>query len=306
MTDLVVTHDELRPLMFSIAYRMLGSVAEAEDVVQEAFLRIHKSTLQGTVFDSPEAYATTVTTRLPIDALRSARHRREHYNGSWLPEPLIESEDADPAWRIEMDETVSIAFLMVLERLTPVERAVFLLREVFGYGYADIAAAVTKTEANCRQLLARARRSIDEARPRFDPSPERREELSRQFFAALEEGNLAGLESLLAADVTFYGDGGGKAPSVRKPMHGAMAVARFLLGLYRRGVRFGMQVELVHANGQPAVRILGPDGALLGVLSLDVADGRVQALQNQVNPEKLGHLGAVGDLAALLRSLDDA
>ncbi len=306
MTDLEVAHDELRPLMFSIAYRMLGSVVEAEDVVQEAFLRIHKSTLEGTVVDSPDAFATTVTTRLAIDALRSARHRREHYAGTWLPEPLVESEDADPAWRIEMDETVSIAFLTLLERLTPVERAVFLLREVFGYGYADIAAVVAKTEANCRQLLVRARRSIDEARPRFDPSPERREELFRRFFAALEEGDLAGLERLLAADVIFYGDGGGKAPAIRKPMQGATAVARFLLGLYRRGVRFGMQVELVHANGQPAARLLAPDGSLLGVLSLDVADGRIQVLRNHVNPDKLAHLGAVGDLAALLRSIEDA
>lgn len=171
MTDLGVAHDEPRPLMFSIAYRMLGSVAEAEDVVQEAFLRIHKSSLQGTAVESADAFATTVTTRLAIDALRSARRRREEYLGPWLPEPLVESEGSDPAWRIEMDETVSIAFLAVLERLSPLERAVFILREVFGYGYRETAAVVDRSEANCRQLLARARRHIAEGHTRFRPLP---------------------------------------------------------------------------------------------------------------------------------------
>ncbi|MGH3328356.1 MAG: RNA polymerase sigma-70 factor [Streptomycetales bacterium] len=296
-----MAHDELRPLMFSIAYRMLGSVAEAEDVVQEAFLRIHKSSIEGKAAESPEAFATTVTTRLSIDALRSARRRREQYVGSWLPEPLLD-DHADPAHRIEMDETVSIAFLVVLERLSPVERAVFLLREVFGYDYAEIAAVVDKSASNCRQLLARARRHIDEARPRFDPSPKRRAELSTQFFAAIHGGDVAGLERLLAEDVAFYADGGGKAPAIRRPMHGVVQVARFLVGLNRQAARFDVQVEPVQANGQPAARLLVADGALLGVMSVEVVGGRVAAVRNQINPGKLGHLGRVGDLTALMRS----
>jgi len=302
MTQVADLYDDLRPLMFSIAYRMLGSVAEAEDVVQEAFLRMHRSELDGTTFDSPDAYATTVTTRLAIDALRSARHRREQYVGPWLPEPLLADADADPARVVDLDETVSVAFLAVLERLSPTERAVFLLREVFGYGYPEIAAVVEKSEANCRQLLARARRAIDAGRPRFDPDPVRRRELATRFFAAIKDGDLAGLEKVLADDVVFYGDGGGKAPAIRRPMVGLVAVARFLLGLMRSGDRLGVVLEETEANGQPAARFLGPDGAVLGVLSLETDGSQIVGLRNQINPDKLGHLGQVGDLTELMRS----
>lgn len=298
MTDLASTHDELRPLMFSIAYRMLGSVADAEDVVQEAFLRLHKSALDGTDVESPDAFATTVTTRLAIDALRSARRRREQYVGQWLPEPLL--DDADPAHRIEMDDTVSVAFLVVLETLSPVERAVFLLREVFDYEYAEIAAVVDKTAANCRQILGRARRHIDDAAPRFDPSPERRAAISARFFAALRSGGVAELERLLAEDVTFYGDGGGKAPAVGKPLHGALRIARFLIGLSRVGARIDARIDVTAANGQPGARLLAADGAVLGVMSLHIVDGRVASVYNQINPDKLAHLGPVGDLNALV------
>ncbi|HEX6515446.1 MAG TPA: RNA polymerase sigma-70 factor [Nocardioidaceae bacterium] len=299
MTDLAAAHDDLRPLMFSIAYRMTGSVAEAEDVVQEAFLRMHQHDRSGSTIESPEAFATTVTTRLAIDALRSARRRREQYVGPWLPEPLVDEDE--PSRRIEMDETVSVAFLMVLERLSPVERAVFLLREVFGYDYAEIARVVERTEANCRQLLARARRHLAEAQPRFEPSAERRVELAQRFFAALQGNDLAELERMLAEDVVFYGDGGGKAPAIRQPMYGAPAVARFLLGLYRRGAELGGRVEPAVANGEPAARLLDADGSLLGVLTLHVAEGRIAMLGNQINPDKLGHLGRVGDMFAMLR-----
>jgi RNA polymerase sigma-70 factor (TIGR02957 family) len=292
--------------MFSVAYRMLGSVAEAEDVVQDAFLRMHKSALDGTRPHSLEAFATTVTTRLAIDALRSARHRRERYVGSWLPEPLVESDTADPAWHIEMNETVSLAFLVVLERLSPVERAVFLLHDVFGYEYADIAEVVGKTEANCRQLRSRARRHIDEQRPKFEAPREQHEALARQFLAAVREGDVAGLERLLAQDVVFYGDGGGKAPAVSKPVRGGLPVARFLAGLARRGRPFGARMEGARANGQPAVRLLDADGALLGVLSLEIIDGRIVALRNQINPDKLAHLAPVGDLAALMATSSPA
>ncbi|HLR93375.1 MAG TPA: RNA polymerase sigma-70 factor [Jiangellaceae bacterium] len=303
MSDLVAAYDELRPLMFSIAYRMLGSVAEAEDVVQDAFVRMHRRVRDGVEIDSPDAFATTVTTRLAIDALRSARHRREQYVGSWLPEPLID-DDADPARRIEMDETVSTAFLVVLERLSPTERAVFLLREVFGYEYTQIAAILDKSEQNCRQILTRARRSVADARPQSErqPRPRRRSELAEAFFAALRGGDLATLEQLLADDVVFYADGGGKAPAIRAPMHGPTPIARFVLGLGRLANQIDATIEQVIVNGQPGAEVRGEDGALLGVVAVEFAeDGHVRAITNQINPDKLTHLGRVGDLPDLIQ-----
>lgn len=294
--DLATAHDGLRPLMFSIAYRMLGSVAEAEDVVQEAFLRMHRSDEE---VDNLDAYATTVTTRIAIDTLRSARHRREQYVGPWLPEPILVS-DEDPAHRLELDETVSTAFLVLLESLTPVERAVFVLREVLGYDYDDIAPIVDKSATNCRQIFTRARKRIADGTPRFDPSRERRDQLASQFVAALSASDISGLERLLADDVVFVADGGGRAPAIQKPMLGAVAVARFLLGLMRQGERLGVRLELSDANGQPAMLTRGADGALLGVIALDVDGGRIVRMHNVLNPDKLGHLGEVGDLFALL------
>lgn len=298
-TTLAEAHDRLRPLMFSIAYRMLGSVVEAEDVVQEAFLRLHRSARDDV--DNLEAYATTVTTRLAIDTLRSARLRREQYVGPWLPEPIVEATDVDPAYRIELDDTVSTAFLVLLEALSPVERAVFVLREVIGYEYDEIAAVVDKSEANCRQIFARARKRINDGRPRFDASPEQRDRLASQFIAAVSGGDMAGLERLLAEDVVFFGDGGGRAPAIQKPMVGGTAVARFLLGLMRAGERFGVLLEHTVANGQPALVTRAADGVLLGVMTIDVEDDRIVRLHNVINPDKLGHLGPVGDLTALLR-----
>ncbi|WP_199520981.1 RNA polymerase sigma-70 factor [Jiangella anatolica] len=299
MTDLAVSHDDLRPLMFSVAYRMLGSVSEAEDVVQEAFLRMYRAGESGTRADNPEAYATTVTTRLAIDALRSARHRRERYVGEWLPEPLLAVDD-DPARRVEETETISTAFLVVLETLSPLERAVFLLREVFGYGYAEIAAVVERSEASCRQLMTRARKHIDERRPRFEPSGDRHDELAKTFLAALRDGDVGALERLLAADVVFHGDGGGKTAAVRKPLTGALQVARFLANLGRTGAELGVVLTPATVNGQPGTLVTAPDGDLLGVLSLTIADGHVVGVHNQINPDKLHHLGPVGDLNALL------
>ena len=299
MTDLAVVADDLRPLMFSIAYRMLGSVAEAEDVVQDAFVRLQGTDLA--TIASPDAYATTVTTRLAIDALRSARLRREQYVGPWLPEPLVPDRESDPAHRIELDDSVSIAMLTLLERLSPVERAVFILREAFSYDYADIAAAVEKSEVNCRQILSRARARLDEDRPRFETSPAQRDALVRAFLEAVSSGELAELERLLAVDAVFYGDGGGKAPAIRSPLVGATPVARFLLGLVRRGEKLDARVEPTVANGEPALLTIGPDGSLLGVLAIEVVGDRVVALRNQINPDKLRHLGQVGDLTALLQ-----
>jgi RNA polymerase sigma-70 factor (ECF subfamily) len=288
VTDVAARHDELRPLMFSIAYRMLGSVTEAEDITQEAFLRLHRDTTRAS---SPAAYAATVTTRLAIDHLRSARVRRERYVGSWLPEPLLTTgEEFDPAARAELADSLSVAFLAVLERLAPVERAVFILREVFEYDYAQIAAIVEKTPQNCRQILVRARAHIDEARPRFPVSPARRDVLAERFFAACRDGDLAGLESLLAEDVAFYGDGGGKAPAVRKPVLGRIQVARFMLGLVRQATHNRLRIEPLPVNGQPGARIVDEAGHVLSVLALDIAGDRVRAVHNQLNPDKLGHL----------------
>ena len=293
------TLQELRPLVFSIAYRMLGAVTDAEDVAQEAMLRIHRGMQTGVELANPDAYATTVATRLALDAARSARRRRETYVGTWLPEPIL-SDDPDPAHRFEVDEAISIALLGVLQRLSPNERAVFLLRDTFGYDYAEIARILDKSEAGCRQSFSRAQRHVAAGRVRFDPSPEQRQALADAFFAAIRAGDVARLEGLLPADVKFEGDGGGRAPAIKVPLIGATAVARFLLGLQRQGDRFGARLEPVVANGQPAARIVGPDGATLGVMCLDICDGAVAAAHNQINPEKLAHLGPIGDMAALL------
>jgi len=297
VTDLGLAHDDLRPLMFSVAYRMLGSVAEAEDIVQEAFLRLQGTDLASV--RSPDAFATTVTTRLAIDALRSARRRRERYVGPWLPEPLVPERADDPALRIELDESVSLAVLTLMETLNPVERAVFVLRETLDYDYSAIAEIVERTEATCRQLFARARARLDEGRPRFEVDAARRDELAATFLQAVGSGDLEALERLLAEDVAFYGDGG-KAPAIRQPMYGATAVARFLLGLARRGAGLGVRLLPAHANGQPALLAVDPDNGLLSVLSLDIVDGRIVALRNQLNPDKLDHLGPVGQLSTLL------
>ncbi|MGW5239336.1 RNA polymerase sigma-70 factor [Monashia sp. NPDC004114] len=303
MTLIATSHDDLRPLMFSVAYRMLGSVAEAEDVVQEAFVRMTQAESGGASPDNLDAWATTITTRLAIDTLRSARVRRESYVGPWLPEPLVAGGGPDPAEMVELDDTVSTAMLVLLETLTPHERAVFILREALGYDYAAVAEIVEQSEAACRQHFSRARRHVEAGRPRFEASPQRRDELAAAFLEAVRGGGLDELEALLAEDVTFWGDGGGKAPAIQKPMVGAVAVARFLLGLARRGDPLGVRLEPTHANGQPALITRGPDGELFGVMTIDVgADGRITGLRNQINPDKLRHLGAVGDLNALMRA----
>jgi RNA polymerase sigma-70 factor (ECF subfamily) len=296
MADSPVARSELRPLMFSVAYRMLGTVTEAEDVVQEAFLRLHAAAPDDV--RSPEAYAVAVTTRLAVDALRAARRRRERYIGPWLPEPFVESEGADPAWRLEMDETVSVAFLVLLERLSPVQRAVFLLREVFGYQYPEIAVVVGRKEATCRQAFHRARHHLHDDQPRFAASAAERDRLAGRFLAAARDGDLPGLEAVLADDVTFYGDGGGAAPAVREPVRGAMQVGRFILGLSKQASRLGLRLEPVRVNGQPGAWVFAHDRAVVGVLSLGIDDGHIRTIYNQVNPGKLSHLGpAPGELA---------
>jgi RNA polymerase sigma-70 factor, ECF subfamily len=282
---------ELRPLMFSIAYRMLGSVGEAEDVVQEAFLRFHRATKDGATIVSPKAFLTTVTTRLAIDTARSARVRRETYIGPWLPEPLVISQDADPADRAEMNDSLSLAFLALLQRLSPVERAVFLLREVFDYGYDEIAGIVRKSEDNCRQIFARARKRIGEGKPRFDVSLRKRQELADRFFAAAEQGKLDSLVELLAADAVFYGDGGGKAHAYPRPIVGRERVGKALQSLFKAARLFNASVRFALVNGQPGALSFDADGRLVSVLALDIADGAIQAVRSIVNPDKLGRLG---------------
>ena len=291
---------ELRPYVFSIAYRMVGSVTEAEDLVQEAFLRLHRAVGDGEEVESPRAYLATVVTRLAIDHLRSARSRRETYVGSWLPEPLVGATD-DVAAAAELADSLSVAFLVVLETLSPVERAVFLLREVFDFGYDEIATIVGRSEANCRQIAVRARRHVEARRPRFDPSPERREELADRFFAAAQEGDTDALVELLAADAAIYGDGGGRAPALRRPARGAARVARLLSQWARLGARGGIGGERVTVNGQPGLRITDAEGRTLSVMALQVDDGRIAAIHSIINPDKLRHLGPVGNAWGFLR-----
>ena len=292
---------EFRPLMFSIAYRMTGSISDAEDIVQEAFLRLTRALRDGASITSPKAYLATVTTRLAISHLRSARVRREAYVGSWLPEPLVTDELApatvpDPAERAEMSDSLSMAFLVLLESLTPTERAVFLLHEVFGYDYAEIAEITGKSEPNCRQIFARARHHIHEGKPRFEASREQRDEVARRFFDAASGGDLSSLLDLLAPDVAVIGDGGGKGLALVEPMYGSVRVARFLLGLFRRAEKEGTYAVPALVNGQPGAVAYDAQGRVASVFALDIADDQVQAVRSVVNPDKLQHLGPTSDL----------
>jgi RNA polymerase sigma-70 factor (ECF subfamily) len=294
---------ELRPLMFSIAYRMLGSVAEAEDIAQETLLRAHRELRDGTEIESPKAYMTAIATRLSIDHLRSARVRREAYVGPWLPEPLLGDGGADPrvdlAADAELADDLSLAFLVVLERLTPDERAVFLLREAFDYKFGEIAEIVGKSPANCRQIGARARRHVLTERPRFEPSRTAREELAARFLAAAQGDDLDGLIELLAEDAVFTGDGGGKATAFPQPLVGAQRIAHAIRAIFRQAARGDDTVTVTPTtvNGQPGWIAHDGDGAVIVVMALDIADGRVTAIRSIVNPDKLGHLGPVSDRA---------
>jgi RNA polymerase sigma-70 factor (ECF subfamily) len=283
-------HDQLRALAFKIAYRMLGSVAEAEDVVQEALLRLHdRPALQ-----NEEAFLTTVTTRLSIDVLRSARVRRETYVGEWLPEPLV----ADEAPQLVEDaDEISLAMLVLLERLAPEERAVFVLREAFDMPFAEIGEIIGAAPDACRQRLSRARRRIDKDLPRFDADPGERHALAHSFLRAAREGDLAGLVALLAPDAVLVGDGGGKARAIPRPMVGGQAVARALASFYKLADGYGVMLVPSVVNGQPGFRSLDPQGRIINVVQLDIAGGRIQRVHSILNPDKLRHLGLVSDLA---------
>jgi RNA polymerase sigma-70 factor (ECF subfamily) len=298
--------DELRPASFAIAYRMLGSVSEAEDVVQEALLRVHQTLDAGERLASPHAFVSTVTTRLAINELRSARARRERYVGEWLPEPIVTDARDDPARHAETADSLSVAMLVLLESLSPEQRAVLLLHDVFDYGYPEIAAIVGKGEDNVRQLATRARRHVKARRPRFQTTHEQHDELARRFFAAAEQGDLAGLETLLAHDVEMTGDGGGKVPALARTLRGRSPVARMLVnGLRLLTSLPGVSLRPVEVNGGPGVFLLDGQQRLLGVCALDIVDGQVSRVNSIVNPDKLAHLGPLADvdeLRALVRS----
>jgi RNA polymerase sigma-70 factor (TIGR02957 family) len=288
--------DELRPRAFAIAYRMLGSVAEAEDVVQEALLRLYGVLEAGEDIEVPEAYLATVVTRLGIDRLRRAQVRRETYFGEWLPEPVMTEGLDDPAAHAEMSDSLSLAFLVLLERLSPEQRAVFLLREVFDYGYDTIAEIVGKSEAACRQLAVRARRHVEQDRPRFEASRQEQNELADRFLAAAQTGDLDGLEALLAHDVSLHGDGGGKTRAIAHPLFGRRRVARAVLHWMQVVRDFeGFSIKPVEVNGHPGAMGLDGRQRIMVVLSFDIADGQIQGIRSIVNPDKLRHLGPVSD-----------
>lgn len=295
--------EQLRPLLFSIAYRILGSVSEAEDAVQETWLRYESSPTQPT---SAKAFLSAAVTRLSIDILRSARVRREEYVGQWFPEPLLTDPYQDPERSAQLADSVSMAALLLLERLSPLERAVFVLREVFGFGFPEIASAVGRSEAACRQLAVRARRHMDSGRPRFEADRREREKLAARFFDALREGDVDGLRELLAADAQLVGDGGGKAPALAKSIIGAEKVARVLASIFPWLIQIEVTLEPREVNGQPGAIFRDRDGKILTAVALDLLDGQIQMIRSVQNPDKLGHVGPVADAWAVAREVNQA
>jgi RNA polymerase sigma-70 factor (TIGR02957 family) len=292
--------EELRPLLFSIAYRILGSVGEAEDAVQDAWLRFDGS---ATVPDSTKAFLSATVTRISIDVLRSARVRREQYVGPWFPEPLLSDPYEDPARAAELADSLSMAALVLLERLSPLERAVFVLREVFAFDYADIATSVGRSEAACRQLLVRARRHMQDGRPRFEADRRERQELATRFFDALRDGDVLGLQDLLSADVQLVGDAGGKAPNLSKTVVGVQRVAKVLAAYYPLLEQVGVTYQPHEVNGQPGAIFRDREDRVLQTVILEVRDGQIQAVRSVSNPDKLAHLGEVADAWAVAREV---
>lgn len=295
--------EDLRPLLFAIAYRILGSVGDAEDAVQETWLRYEGSSTTPT---STKAFLSAIVTRISIDVLRSARVRREQYVGTWFPEPLVSDPYEDPARAAELADSVSMAALLLLEQLTPLERAVFVLREVFAFDFPEIAASVGRSEAACRQLAVRARRHMDEGRPRFEANRKERDELAARFFDAIREGDVDSLRELLAADVQMVGDGGGKAPQWARGVAGADKVTRVIASIMPLFLGIGGTLEPHVVNGQPGAIFRDRDGLVLNTWALDVLDGRIQTIRTVLNPDKLGHVGPVADAWAVLREANEA
>lgn len=281
--------ERYRPLMFSIAYRMLGSVTEAEDILQNAYVRYHQ--MATSTIASPKAFLSTMVTRLCLNYLQTMRVQRESYLGPWLPEPLLTEEDPEsPTSQAEKLESISMAFLVLLERLTPVERAVFLLREVFDYPYTEIAAIVGKEEESCRQILSRAKKFIASQRPRFAPSTEHHRQLLQQFLAAVQEGDLTGLTQLLSSDVTLSTDGGGKVRgAATRILSGPTAVAQFMIAVSQRYMQIMSTMEITEANGEPAI-LIRVDGHPFTVISVTIAQQHILQIRAIGNPDKLKHL----------------
>ncbi|MGI5133945.1 MULTISPECIES: RNA polymerase sigma-70 factor [unclassified Streptomyces] len=290
--------EQLRPLLFSIAYRILGSVSEAEDAVQETWLRYEATSTEPA---SAKAFLSAVVTRISIDVLRSARVRREEYVGPWIPEPLLADPYEDPARSAELADSVSMAALLLLERLSPLERAVFVLREVFGFGFDEIASAVGRSEAACRQLAVRARRHMAAGRPRFEADRREREQLAERFFDAFREGDLDGLRDLLAADVHMIGDSGGKGPQLAAQLVGAQNVARVIAALVPPFLRLGGVMQSHEVNGQPGAIFRDRHGNVVNTWALDIVDGQIQTIRSVINPDKLAHVGPVADAWAVFR-----
>jgi RNA polymerase sigma-70 factor, ECF subfamily len=295
--------EELRPLLFSVGYRILGSVSEAEDAVQETWLRYQASPAEPR---SAKAFLSAVVTRVSIDVLRSARVRRQEYVGPWFPEPLLTDPYQDPERSAELADSVSMAALLLLERLSPLERAVFVLREVFGFGFAEVASAVGRSETAVRQLALRARRHMEAGRPRFEADRREREKLAAQFFSALSEGDVNGLQELLAADVQLAADAGGKTPTLPKSIIGAGKVARLLASVFPWLARIDVTLEPREVNGQPGAIFRDRDSKVLFALTLDVLGGQIQAIRSVSNPDKLGHMGPVADAWAVAREANQA
>ncbi|WP_436794640.1 RNA polymerase sigma-70 factor [Actinospongicola halichondriae] len=294
--------EALRPLLFSIAYRILGSVTEAEDAVQETWLRYMSGTVQP---ESPKSYLSTVVTRIAIDVLRSARVRRETYVGPWFPEPLptdtLPTDPyEDPERANELADSMSMAALLLLERLSPLERAVFVLREVFGFGYDEIAGAVGRSESACRQLANRARRHMQQGRPRFEVDRQKRMEIADRFFDALCDGDLDRLRELLIADVVAVNDGGGTAGG-QGGTFGAAKAARILVATVPPLLAAGAVIERRELNGNPGAVLRDRDGHVIGTWTLEILDGKIQTIHSVTSPDKLRHLGPVGDLRATMR-----
>ncbi len=284
----LATFDQYRSLLFSVAYRMLGSVADAEDMLQETFIRWQQAPDDEEI-RSPRAFLVTIISRLCLNHLQSARVQREEYVGQWLPEPIITGPGSDPLEIIRVDESLSMAFLVMLERLTPVERAVFLLREVFEYEYSEIAAVLSQSEANCRQILSRAKQHVSAMRPRFKTSPREKSDLLERFLKATSSGDMDGLVALLSNDVVLHSDGGGKAIAVPNLIHGADNVARGIFGGLQKIVPKNLARRVMEINGEHGV-VSYLDGKPYSVLTLGAGEGRIHAIYILTNPEKLLHL----------------
>ncbi|HMH14934.1 MAG TPA: RNA polymerase sigma-70 factor [Edaphobacter sp.] len=283
----LATFDQYRSLLFSIAYRMLGSVADAEDMLQETFIR-WQQTADDTI-RSPRAFLVTIISRLCINQLQSARVKREEYVGQWLPEPIVTDPNSDPLRILKIDESLSMAFLVLLERLTPIERAVFLLREVFEYEYAEIAAVLDQSETNCRQILRRARQHVSAMRPRFKTSERKKKDLLERFLKATASGDMEGLVALLSSDVVLHSDGGGKAVAVPNVIHGVNNVARGALGGLQKLVPKNLVNRLAQINGEPGI-VSYLNGKPYSVVTLDTSEEKIRAIYVLTNPEKLSHV----------------